>query len=317
MKKEWISWLYVVLMVCVIYEHLDTVPDSSLINALKRPCIPLFAALAGFPWYGLLKRTKGVGIFYSLKLFIYPYLFWSLIYVLLNTVVLDVFIRRGALEFSITDFFSTLFMSTRTVHLWFLIALIYVMATHIFLRRLVKDTHIYNIMLVIVAGVAFILHRANFFDHSYAALRFFGFNYMGILKFFTLGMLFAIPKAKWQEQHRWQLRNILPVLLVFCVIARIYVPGFYTFVATAFVMLVIMTYPNVYAPKWVVATLPYTMGIYVAHLLFTSVVGLLMPYFGVECLSQPISWICAMIIYFLDWFFVWCIRRIPFMCNVV
>ena len=96
MKKEWISWLYIVLMVVVIHEHLDTVPDSFLINTLKRPCMPLFAALAGFPWYGLLKRTKGVGVFYSLKLFIYPYLFWSLLYVLLNTLVLDVFIRHGA-----------------------------------------------------------------------------------------------------------------------------------------------------------------------------------------------------------------------------
>ena len=304
-------------MVGVIHQHLDTVPDSFWVDALKRPGIPLYAVLAGYPWYGLLKRTKGAGMFYSLKLFVYPYLFWSIIYVLMNFVVLDVLVRRGALEFSIIDFFSTLFMSTGTVHLWFLVALIYVMATHILIRRLIRDDKVYKVILIIVACVAFILHGASFFDNSYAALRFFGFNYMWLLKFFTLGMLLAIPRAKWYEGHKLSLTFALLILLALHVVGWIYVPRTFIFPAVAFTMLLIMVYPNCCAPKWVVATLPYTMGIYVAHLLFTSIVGLLLPLFGIQHLTQPYAWACAIIIYFIDWFFVWCIRKIPFMRNVV
>lgn len=315
MKSGWVAWLYLLMMILVIHTHLFHVGDTLLEESIVGFAMPLYASVAGVSWGAVLKKTRGCGVFSQLKFFIYPYLFWTVVYVVLNYVFMDVMIRHQQFHFSINDALSAVFMASGVVHTWFLVVLIYVMSIHILLYKYLADKSLYIPLLLMVSVLSFVYYGASFFEGSFPAWRFFGFQFLKVLSFFTLGMLFSIPKTKHNTENRtrWV---VVPLLWGIGLTLYVCFPASLP-IMVGVVLLTMITTPKLPTPRWLKATLPYTMGIYMVHLMFTSFVNVILQSMGNKVLSRPLAWAMSLCIYFACWGTVYCARKLPLLRNVV
>lgn len=316
MKKNWMAWIYCLLLTAVIRCHLKRTEPLFIEEVAFGMAIPLFAMFAGFSIGGLLRKTKGIGVLSGVKLFLFPYLFWTLVYIVLNNFILDVIIRKQSLNYSATDFISAVFFATGSVHTWFLAALIYVFIFHIALRKILSSDRAYKIAVLGVVCGAFLLHGRSFFNVCILT-HFFGSEFMYVLSYFTLGVAFSLPKIKMYSSV-FMVRYVLPIGSVIAVLSLLFLEvkiSSRIFGVTLFLTTLVL--PNVPTPRMLFAVLPYTMGIYLTHLLFTSAIGVFLEVFGTGSICWIYAWPLAFMLFWCTWFVVWVSRKIPGLKNFV
>ena len=316
MKKNWMAWIYCLLLTAVIRCHLKRTEPLFFEEVAFGMAMPLFAMFAGFSIGYLLKKTKGVGVLSGLKLFLLPYLFWTLIYIVLNNFILDVIIRRQQLNYSATDFISAVFFATGAVHTWFLAALIYVFIFHIALRKMLSNDRAYEIAVLGVVCGAFLLHGRSFFNGCILT-HFFGAEFMYVLSYFTLGVEFSLPKIKMYSSV-CLVRYVLPMGWVIAVLSLLFLDvKISSHILGVTLFLTTLVLPSVPTPRMLFAVLPYTMGIYLTHLLLTSAIGVLLDVFEMGPICWAFAWPLAFLLFWGAWFVVWVLRKIPGLKNVV
>ncbi len=135
---------------------------------------------------------------------------------------------------------------------------------------------------------------------------------------FSAGILFALPRAKTFPSSHVRRYWASPLLALGLVVLAIpfTMPGRPVF-AAATIFLAALAYPSVYAPRYLAATAPYIMGIYLVHALFTSAVNVALGLGPDHLLPAYFAWPTAIAIFFTSWFAVWVMRKIPVVRNFV
>lgn len=317
MRNGLIAWYNFFCLVFVIHAHLLHAHGCFAMVRIEKLVVPLFSILAGYSWGGLLKRTRGDGAIYGLKLFLYPYLFWSAMYMLLNDVFLDCFVRHCGFELSLGDVVYNLFTGYSALHLWFLITLVYVSLIITWLYRMFHGSMWYGIAVAALLALSIIVPEMDFMATPNRYVEYFHTWFFWVLPGFSIGLLAAIPKSKVYEK-RWIKSYALPsmwilgVIMLFCGHGRgIELPLAAALIVTALV------FPRVDTPKWTVATISYIMGVYLIHALFTSAFNVALRLTPEHPLPELLAWPVAVIIFFVSWGVVWALRKIPVVKNLV
>lgn len=304
-------------LVLVAYGHLLHEPSGFVMTRIGRLVIPLFSILAGFSWGGLLRRTRGEGLIYGLKLFLLPYLFWSIVYMLLNDVVLDCFIRHAEFAVSLPDVVYNLLTGHSALHLWFLITLVYVSIAITCLYRVSHGSKWFNFVVVGMLVLSIVLPEMNFMASSNRYVEYFHTWFFWLLPGFCIGTIASFLKAKAYE--KWWIKGVLaPILGLLGVVMLFWGRGRGLELPLACALLVVaLAFPRVQAPGWMLVAVPYSMGIYLVHALFTSSTNVALRLTPEQPMSECLAWPIAVAVFFVAWFAVWVMRKIPVIKNLV
>lgn len=286
-KNIYISYLRVIATVFVVLIHASTgflyhVDTTSFdwnyanwINAASRCSVPIFVVISGAL---LLKKDENTWIFYKNRLpkLIYPFLFWTLIYLIYY------FYRYTDFESLSLEKIYTItqdkILHGANAHLWYLYMIIGLYLTIPFLRKILKQSSIREIELFLVFWLLamFITNKELYRVMPKFDLTFFS-GYVGYL---VLGHYLTIKS--------FDLSKLIPLmgyLLMFLITAiGTYLLNqkgaklntfFYNYLfpttalAAAFLFLWIkeMTVQMNTTPKWILIIDKYSFGIYLSHIL--------------------------------------------------
>lgn len=315
MRNVWFAWFNFVCLIFVIHAHLYAVPLDGVVYKIILLAVPVFAITAGYSWGSFLKRTKGEGGIYAVKMFALPYLFWSLVYYLANYVVLDVFIRGG--EFSIPTFnelMSIVFLGAASFQLYFLSTLIEVCVVTVLLRGIVRSDICFN---VIVAALG--IGMAAFAELKLSGsetLHNFQFYVCWVIPNVCFGILLAIPRADFYKK-RSTCMVVLLLMLVGLVLHAMLDRHISSILLSCAIVALTMFHPKVYAPQWLLDTAPYIMGIYLVHGLFDAAASELWKLLYAGRMPNVVAWPLALIVFYLSMAVVKLQRKIPVLKNFV
>ena len=317
MRNGWFSIFNFLCLVGVIHHHIICEPTSVFLKSVLTLVIPLFSLMAGYSWFSMTKRTKGAGAVYGLKVFVVPYLFWAVMYFLLNNVVLDVFVRGEA--FSLPDVSRLLKMFVFggvAVHLWFLAILIYSTLLSAIVFRFVptKGLLIYNIIMLFIW---LFIWRCHFINCEGTIGWKFKTYFAWFAVFFAIGGILSYWRQSSYTSRMMQC-YVVPCLLLFGVVFMIVFTGkgAELILATA-VYVAALSYPLRKYPTWLATSSSYGMGIYLIHAIPVAVVNCTASYFGVERIGSGWAWLISFILFFVCWLGVWVLRKVPLGANVV
>lgn len=317
MNNGWLAIINILCLIAVIHTHLMAETVHPIVHNVLRMVIPLFSLIAGYSWGNFLKRTKGLGAMEGIKLFVLPYFFWLTCYFVLNSVVLDVVIRRGSFTIpSLSQIVSGVMFGGFAVHTWFLIVLIYclIISTKMY-QKIAKKKLYYSIMLFI--GVVALAVSSIYANDSSGFLHFAACYACWLIPNFCLGV--CIGSLKKDFFCRPVIRKyVIPCCVTFGLIAilSIEIRGGETLLVLG-IFMGAMAWPYNSAPKWILGTSQYGMGIYLTHLLFTSVVNEGLKLIHVSALSDACAWIVSVVIFILAYYLVMILRKMPYMGNFV
>lgn len=313
-------WLNFLCLVFVVHSHIVHSSTPWALRKIDTLVIPLFSMMAGLSWGGFLKKTKGHGTWQGIRVLLEPYLFWLFVYFALNQVVMDLVIRHNGWSVSVSDIVFYLLTGFCGIQMWFLITLIYAMLIFTGLFKLFGNTVAYRIVVFALLSLSLILPDMRFITDNAEKFRYVEYYrvwFSWLFPGFCIGALLALPKAKFYDAL-WIKRWLVPFALVLGFLWLFF--GKYRGVAlpaaTALV-LAACAYSKFYAPKWLSATAPYVMGIYLIHALFTSAANVALRLTPENPISECLAWPIAVAVFFVAWFAVWVMRKIPFVKNLV
>lgn len=313
-------WLNFFCLVFVAHSHIVHSPTSWVLHKIDTLVIPLFSMMAGLSYGGFLKKTNGVGIWQGIKILLLPYLFWCCVYFSLNYVLLDCFIRHCDWDVTLGDGMFFLLTGFCGIQMWFLITLVYAMLIFTGLFKMLGNTVAYRIVVFALLALSLVLPDMRFIADNAERFRYVEYYrvwFSWLFPGFCIGALLALPKGKSYDAI-WIKRWLVPVALVLGFLWLFF--GKYRGVAlpaaTALV-LAACAYAKFYAPKWLSATAPYVMGIYLIHALFTSATNVALRLTPEHPISEYLAWPVAIIVFFVSWLAVWMLRKIQVVKNLI
>ncbi len=312
MRNSLRFYLNFLCLVFVAHSHIVHAPSCWALKRIDMLVIPLFSMMAGVSWGVFLKKTRGNGTWQGVRLMLFPYLFWLLVYFVLNYVILDVIIRGNKFGVTFADGIFYLLTGYCGIQLWFLITLVYAMLIFVALFKLLGNTWKYRLAVIAILAISLILPDMRIVTDNAERLRYVEYYrvwFSWLFPGFCIGALIALPKAKSWDAH-WIKRRMVPILLAVGFLWLFF--GKYRGVALpASVALVVAgcAYNKIYAPKWLASTAPYVMGIYLVHALFTSSFNVFLGLTSSNVVSEFYAWPLAVCAILLSWFFVWAMRR--------
>lgn len=90
-----------------------------------------------------------------------------------------------------------------------------------------------------------------------------------------------------------------------------------SFVLVLSIWLTTLAFPNIYVPQWLSGLLPYTMGIYMVHLIFTWISNMVLHALGYELFPFWTGWVVGVICFAGSWIMVRLLRKIPYCSYIV
>ena len=165
-------WLNFLCLVFVAHSHIVHEPTCWFLRRVDFLVIPLFSMMAGVSWGSFLKKTKGCGVWYGVKMFLYPYLFWLGVYFMLNYVVVDMFVRHGEWGVSLSDVVFFLLTGHCGIQLWFLITLVYAMLIFTGLFKMLGNTVMLRVAIAVLLVLSLILPDMDFVTSSADQFRY-------------------------------------------------------------------------------------------------------------------------------------------------
>ena len=272
--------------------------------------VALFAMMAGVSWGSFLKKTRGEGWWFGAKMFLYPYLFWSVVYFSLNFIVLDVIIRHNELSVSLPDVVFCLLTGYSGLHLWFLITLLYTIVIITYLYKIIKIRSAFILVALILSIVVLLIpYFPSVLESPSRYVEYYRLWFVRLFPAFVIGALLSLPKAKVYSQW-WVAKIIIPSAVLLGIACLLFGGwrGSHLPAAVAVVLVASLDF-NVPTPKWISGAASYIMGIYLVHALFTSAVNVLLGLSPANTLSELYAWPIAVLVFFASWFSVWFMRR--------
>lgn len=327
MRNGWFLWCNFFLLFAVVHRHLPCAPDVIVINRLFKLVIPLFTIIAGYSWGTLLRKTGGIGLWGGLKFFVYPYLFWLVAYYLYNNVLIEALIWHHQYHAPSALKVLGLIVDGQTAgFLYYIVALIYAMTATLVLYMFSKGKRIFYHVTGLASVVAVIVHAC-------ITSRVCGRFYNPVVEVFCLKICWAVPTFlagivfsafNQKEFTSLSIKRMLPFLWIIgivllmpdginCVLyGGIRTDVYSTYVLACTILTTMLAFPISVVPRWVKASAPYIMGIYLVHGLFTFGVGkVMLPKIGYETIVFPYDWMVSIVIVVFSWVLVWLMRRIP------
>lgn len=314
MRNGWFPWLNFFCLIAVFHGHVISEESSTLLNCVLQLVIPFFVLMAGFSWGGVLRKTKGAGALYGLQLFLWPYLFWSLSYFVLNNIVLDVVFRHQYFSITVQEILSAFFLGGAAVHTWFLISLIYAASVYAVVYRV--RSRICCLFAILLSFVSLLIPVLGVLPENVVG-HFLQFYFLRFMLGFSVG--FFLSTLQKDIFTKLIVRcGVIPVMAVVGVMILCFwnLKGFEIFFATALFM-GMLSFPKMYCPEWLAKASSCTMGIYLVHFLFTSGVNIGLGLSHERPMSAVLSWFVCGILFFVCWAFVWVLRRLPIMAIFV
>ena len=310
MRSNIRHWLNVFCLLFVVHAHLLHAPGGVMFCKIDNLVVALFAMMAGVSWGSFLKKTRGEGWWFGAKMFLYPYLFWTVVYFSLNYIVLDVVIRHNELSVTLSDIVFFLLTGYAGLHLWFLITLLYAIVITTYLYKFIKIRSAFILVALLLSIVALLIpYFPTVADSSSRYVEYYRLWFIRLFPAFVIGVLVSLPKAKVYSQW-WVAKIIIPSIVLLGVVCLLFGGwrGSHLLAATAVVLVASLDF-NIPTPKWISGVAPYIMGIYLVHALFTSAVNVLLGLSPANTLSEFYAWPIAVFVFFASWFSVWFMRR--------
>lgn len=231
-------------------------------GGFKDAAVPLFAAISGYLFYSSEKVDVISTLAKKAQRILIPFVIWSVVYCVMNCVVLDVYLRHGPL---ILPSIGSWLTGGVACHLWFLPSLFVAFVASAFCKGFASLV------------VLFALGVATQFIPNYASDAFLGYVrlYFGrLLVFFMLGGLLAHLKLS----NRTAL--IVGLVMTILGVANICHPVLSGLAWQPLPLIVglIVLAPIVRPPElaFVNSLAKSTMGIYLVHVLFTSAANIVL-----------------------------------------
>lgn len=266
----------------IVMIHQQFWMPCGFVGGLEGCAVPIFACMAGYLYKGgLLKKVPRVLI---------PYLLWAVVYFLANNVVLDMFVRHESFEF---PGLKSWLLGGTACHLWFLPclfaafaakSLMFEVTSLMFKKTFVSDNlkhQTSNIVLLLLA-------LATQFFPGETSATFLGYCriYFGrLLLFFALGGIIRHLHLSFITYRLSLIEQIMgggAIMLGLANLALRFIPGlaFQPLLLVIGLMLLAIGFGEFKLPKFVGELANATMGIYLVHVLFTSVVNVVLTKLG-------------------------------------
>ena len=298
----------------IVMIHQQFWKPCGFIDGLESCAVPLFACMAGYLYKGgILKKVPRVVI---------PYFLWAVIYFVANNLVLDVIIKRSTFE--VPGLRSWLLGGT-ACHLWFLPCLFTAFAAKSLMFEVARLTLLKNSkhqtsnlkqlapdLILLALGIA----SQWLPGETSATLLGYCRIYFGrLLLFFALGGLIRTLTSNLKPQTSNLTRITIQItgggaiMLGLANLALRFIPGlaFQPILFVVGLILLAIGLGEFKIPKFVSNLANATMGIYLVHVLFTSVANVVLTKIGHATLSAftalplllVIFMVCYIVIRFL------------------
>ena len=291
----------IIAIYLVILIHQQFWEINSLMGNVLNWAVPLFAAISGCLYvssqdYGLLEIVKR-----KTKRLVLPYVIWVIVYFVANNIVLDVFIRHENMR--IPSISEWLIRGTAN-HLWFLTCLFltFMLAGSLRLtmryvcKRESRSRDVVWLVFVIVFGIASQCLPGE------TSVTFSGFVkiYLGrLVMYFGIGGIIA------RVFQRPYFSIIVGVGFLALGVINLYTE-FFSGVCAQPLMAVIgmiaiaIGVKDVYVPSSIDKMAKITMGVYLVHVLWTSLVNVIVQYLGYSKLTWFIAFPMTLLIYLVS-----------------
>ena len=300
--------IYLVVLIHQQFWRIDPVIGNVLNWA-----VPLFAAISGCLYaassdYGFLEIVKR-----KAKRLVLPYAIWATIYFVANNIVLDVFIRHGNMR--IPSISEWLIRGTAN-HLWFLTCLFIAFVFAEALRAVLKNSFIARWRFCDVLWISAIISVgvASQWLPGETSATFSGFVkiYLGRLFFY-----FGIGGAFFYVSQRHFPHVLLGVifLIVGCVnlwVGLMFGAFWQPLMAVAGLVTIALGLKQIRVPTIVDNIGKMSMGIYLVHLLWTSLANVGVQYMGYQALPWSLAIPVTLFIYVVSY---WSVRFLPSMIR--
>ena len=322
MRNGWFAWCNFICMFIVVRQHLPYASDPPLIQKLVLLVIPLFAIIAGCSWGWVLKKTKGKGVLPGLKFFIYPYLFWLVIYYLYQT-FLSVCVQHQDYRAPRWELVvSWVFNGQTFLPLYYIVTLIYVMLASLATYNFFSRKNLFYVLSGVTTIVMLIAHSVDVqYLESYSlypVLDWICRRFCLVVSYFMMGVLFSSVNPKRFAEAPVKL--CLPFVWILGIVVFAFSSrGYNAAILICAIMMTMLAFPDVHIPQLVKTSAPYIMGIYLAHGLLTIACWKVMwlKQGGERVIFFPYDWLLSVAFLFITWGVVWLMRRMPALRAVV
>lgn len=282
----------------VLLIHLPFQPSTPFVSGLKNSAVPLFACMAGYLYKGEIGKKFG-------RIFI-PYCIWAVVYFLANNVLFDVLVKRQQFCFPGLDAWL---LGGTAAHLWFLPSLLAAFALASVVRLFgatgVRSRLAWGgVLLALGAATQFLPANALGSVVDYVRL------YFGrLLLFFSIGwMLRPLLQDRWAKATVVVGGICTVVGLVNLALGLLSGLSWRPLLFVVGMMILSVGCGTFRVPRTVERLAANTMGIYLVHLLFTSVAAALLARCGYARLSVGVGLPLALVLFFMSYT---CARILP------
>lgn len=320
--------------IIVLHLRMQPRPWLSIVNA----AVPMFALLSGFFTVQRLPEGAfplGSAIGRRAARLLVPYAFWTVIYWILNNVCFDLIVHgRGFHWPAMRDFLRMVFLGAAAPHLWFLPCLFYAQVIVLcglrMCRRWRLDERGFLMLVICVAlgGALWLPGATSAVFTGYLRLYFFR-----LLLFFCLGGLYAcyapavVSHMKWHQPLLWLLPMCAALGWWFLVagIAWGLIWSHLLIVSALFWWALVREYrggqshgsPAGRCNKTVAGLAKMTMGVYLVHVLFTTMANLVGERMGIVPFALWPGLMVAACVFVVSLASVWLAGKVPVFRRVM
>ena len=301
MKIGLFQYYRVVAIFLVILIHQQFWDTGNMIGLIENWAVPLFSAISGCLY--VLNQDRGfiVTVTQKAKRLLIPYMIWVILYFVANNIVLDVFIRHGNMR--IPSISEWLIRGTAN-HLWFLTCLFLTFMLAGFLRltarHVCKWEYRYHDVLWLIFVVT--LGIASQCLPGETSVTFSGFVkiYLGrLVMYFGIGGIIACVF------QRPCLSIIVGGAFLSFGVINLYIELFsgvcvQPLMAVIGMIAIAIGVKDVYVPSSIDKMAKMTMGVYLVHVLWTSLVNVVVQYLGDSKLTWFIAFPMTLLIYLVS-----------------
>lgn len=326
MRNVWLDVLRTIAPLGVILIHLPINKANSM--AIINGAVPLFSILAGYLLQSrlgevfcvksiVMDRVKRLGV---------PYLFWAVVYWIMNDVVLDLVINKTPFHcISAMAVAKKILTGSMALHLWFLPTLFYAQAWLILGMGVFTQKRSRAIFLMFTSMVS----MYTMIRYS-ATWEYFGYYFSRLFCFHTIGALFAF----YEKKIFWSKGTWLKVLtfagwggflLGYGLLLTGVVKGvqpFLLIVPSLFISALALNYwysENKHSSikGMIVKISKLSMGVYLVHVFFVFVISVGARKLGYSSVKPWIGISTGIIIYILSAYVSFVALKIPYLRRVI
>ena len=288
-----------IFLVILIHQQFWNI--GSVLDNVKNWAVPLFSAISGCLY--VLNQDRGfiVTVRQKAKRLLFPYMVWAILYFVANNILLDMFIRHGTI--SIPSVSEWLIRGT-ACHLWFLTCLfltfIFAGGLRLTLRRVCKRECRFRDVAWLIFVVALGIASQCLPGETSATFSGFVKIYLGrLVMYFGIGGIIACVF------QRPRLSIIVGVSCLTLGVINLYIELFsgvcaQPLMAVIGMIAIAIGVKDVYVPAFIDKMAKMTMGVYLVHVLWTSLVNVIVQYLGCSKLIWFIAFPMTLLIYLVS-----------------